>query len=392
MRRLIFGTKRDRQDDLPSINERRSDNGEIAAAADLSVLETAIRALTFPWSPTDQEAFCSPPYPVPAALRPLIARLEDALPADHEAARQRLLSNAQLSPGTYVPSSAYLGIYVPLSAGGGHRIMASRGLPAVVLLLLSHGILTTADGERLVKAVETTGAANTDHDLVVRHLLLRILEAHLTAGDAVAAEKVAAIIASRDGHVGWREVARYHAAHGDAAAFFRNWKHYAARLDTAQMRRLKAQLVAGVAIRAGWREAAGVCGDRRIGDGFLRHAFEPPAHGYDDLLALFGGDAAGTLPEADELHCLVAAAVAESRPRPTADHRGVEKLLARISALDPNESREAMRTRDHLLSTLHMAIGSEETLARLRKQVRTPRLRRDLMRLYSGPPTADHRP
>jgi hypothetical protein len=263
--------------------------------------------------------------------------------------------------------------------------MARDGLPQVLLDLLTHRVLTTADGERLVEAARATDLRAQDRELVVRDLQHRLVEVHLAAGDVAAAGQVAARMSAPWSRTGWREIAAFHAANGDAAAFFRDWGRYEAGRDRAQMTRLKARLVASVAAGQGWRAASDVCRDKRVGVGFLRHAFEPPAHGYDDLVSLFDGEAAGLLPEADELHCLVAAAAAESRPRPLADHHGVENLLARVGALDPSESTEAMRTRDHLLSTLYLAVGSEDTLARLRAQLRTPRLRTEAMHLFTGP-------
>ncbi|WP_154795308.1 hypothetical protein [Occultella kanbiaonis] len=350
------------------------------------VRELGIRALSYRWSDADRLEFRSPPYLLPAGLAPLIGQLDAALPADHEVLRQRLLRTAERTPGAYVPSSAYRGAYVPSSAGGGSRVMARSGLPRVLLDLLLHGVVTPTDGERLVAAAERTDLPAMDRGLVVRDLLLRLVEVNLMTGDVAAAEQVAARMSPEWEYLGWREIASCHAANGDSAAFFRNWRRYDARQDRAAMQRLKTRLVQGVAVHAGWRAAVAVCGDKRIGDGFLLHAFEPPAHGYDDLVTLFSRDAAGVLPEVDELHCLVAAAVAESRPRPLADHRGVDDLLDRIGALDPHESRQAMRARDHLLSTLYFAIGSEDTLGRLRKQIRTPRLRSDARRLFTGPP------
>ncbi|MBZ2196565.1 hypothetical protein [Occultella gossypii] len=364
----------------------------MTAAAGADVCETGIRALSFRWSETDRQQFRSPPYPLPAGLALLIGRLDAALPAEHEAFRQGLLRSADLTPGADVPSSAHRGVYVPWSAGGGSRVMARSGLPRVLLDLLLYGVLTPADGGRLVEAAELTDLSAADRGLVVRDLLLRLVEVNLMSGDVTSAEQVAARMAPEWEYLGWREIASCHAANGDAGPFFGGWSRYDARRDRAQMQSLKTQLVQGVAVREGWQAAVGVCGDKRIGDSFLRHAFEPPAYGYDELVTVFGGDAAGVLTEVDELHCLVAAAVAESRPRPLADHRGAEDLLARIGALNPNESRQAMRARDHLLSTLYLAIGSEDTLARLRKQLRTPRLRSEARRLFTGPPDSGTRP
>lgn len=337
-----------------------------ATALESSLLEIGIQALSFHWSDAESRAFRSPPYPLPAGLIPLLGQLQAALPADSSAGR---LGKA------YVPSSSHYG----------HGVMARDGLPRVLLDLLTHGTLSTADGERLVDAAGATDLPARDRELVVRGLLLRLIEVNLTADDVAAAEVLAALVTAGGNHYGWREIASYHAAKGNAVAFFRNWTHYDASRDRAEMQRLKSKLIKGVAAREGWQAAIEVCGDKRIGDDYLLHAFEPPAYGYDDLVTLFAGDASGVLPEADELHCLVAAAVAESQPQPVADHRGVEVLLARISALEPKEGREAMRARDHLLSTLHRAIGSEDTLASLRKQIRTPRLRSEALHLFTGP-------
>ncbi|MCH1882532.1 DUF6357 family protein [Agrococcus sp. ARC_14] len=330
------------------------------------LIEIAVRALTFPWSEADLRAVASPPYPLPADLRPLIDRLMAALP---EAG----------------PVAAPIGPYVPSSTRHGRRTMAHTGLPRVLLDLVTRGILTRDDGERLIEAAARMDRAPTDRDLVVRALRLRLVEASLLADDVVAAERVAAQIPDPWPHLGWREIARYHAARGGATAFLRGWSHYDAGRDRAEMQRLKRSLVSAIAMREGWEAALETCRDARIGDAFRLHAFAPPAYGYDDLVTLFGGEAAGALAEVDELHCLVAAAVAESRPRPLADHRGVEALLARVAALDADESREAMRARDHLLSTLRMAVGSEDTLARLRAQIRTPRLRSEAMQVFTGP-------
>lgn len=362
----------------PRIDVEREDL--VDSQGDAGLLETGIRALSYPWSDADLETFRSLPYPLPAGLIPLIERLEAELPADHDQLRTGLQAAT-----TYVPSSARRGAYVPLSAGGGARVMARKGLPRVLLDLLLHGVITPTEGAQLVKAAERTDLPAGDRDLVVRDLQLRLIEVHLMAGDFAAAEQLATGMAPEWQSTGWREVAACRAANGDAAGFFRNWSCYDAGRDRADMQRLKTKLVHGVALREGWQAAVEVCGDRRIGDGFLSHAFEPPAYGYDDLEVLFGGDAAGVLTEADELHCLVAAAAAEPRPRPLDDHRGVEDLLSRIGALDPLESKDAMRTRDGLLRTLYVAVGSEDTLARLRALLRSPQLRRQTMRLFVGP-------
>jgi hypothetical protein len=246
------------------------------------VREIGIRALSFRWSDADRQQFRSPPYPLPAGLAPLIGQLDAALPADHEALRQRLIRAAERSPGAYVPSSAYRGSYVPSSAGGGSRVMARSGLPRVLLDLLLHGVLTPTDGERLVEAAERTDLPTMDRGLVVRDLLLRLVEVNLITGGVAAAEQVAARMSPEWEYLGWREIASYHAANGDAAAVLRNWRRYDARQDRAVMQRLKTRLVQGVALRGGWRAAVATCGDKRIGGGLLLHAFEPPAHRYDE--------------------------------------------------------------------------------------------------------------
>lgn len=342
-----------------------ADGGIDAASIGEPLVDIAIRALLFPWSEDERRMLRSPPYPLPAQLRGLVDRLEAALP---------IVDPTPQTIGSYVPSSTF----------HGRRVMARAGLPRVVLDLVTHRTLTRDDGERLIEAAARMDLSATDRDLVVRSLRLRLVEASLMADDVVTAQAIAAAISGTTAHLGWREIAAYHAARGDAAAFLRGWSHYDAGRDRAQLQRLKTRLVRAVAGREGWQAGLEVVRDSRIGDAFRVHAFEPPAYGYDDLLTLFGGDAAGVLAEADELHCLVAAAVAESRPRPLADHHGVDQLLARVAAIDADANRESMRVRDRLLSTLRMAIGSDETLARLRAQIRTPRLRAEAMHLFVG--------
>lgn len=327
--------------------------------AGMDLKDIAALAMHFPWSEEERVAFRSPPYPLPTGLVPAVEALEAALPAGHEHAR-------------------------------GGRVMYRAGLPAVVLRLLRDGVLDRRhDAEFLITTAAESDLPAKDRDLVVRDLLVHLVEVHLGADDVTAAERTAARIGDvtpRSGHLGWRSIAAYHAANGDASSFLRLWSRCDARQDRVEMRRLKEQLIRSLAVREGWRAAVEVCDDKRIGDAFRRHAFEPPASGYYDLHALFSGEAAGVLDEVGELHALVAAVASESPRPPTENHRGVEDLLTRISALDPDVSRAAMRERDHLLFDLRGAVGDEGTLARLRAELRTPRLVREAMRLVDDAP------
>lgn len=322
-------------------------------------------AMRYSWTDEEREAFRSPPYPLPAGLVPAIEALEAALPADHDERRRELIARAD---ETYVPSSFF---------SGARRPMARTGLPAVVLELISDGVLFADmdEVEFLLTTVHDLDLPERDRDAVRHELLRRLVEVHLLGGDLSSALNAAermSTVACVSGHLGWREVAAYFAATGSPTEFLDRWDRYDAHQDLSQLRRLQERLVRTVAIHEGWRAAIEVAEDRRFGAAFRRHAFYARAYGYDDLITLFSGEAAGVLDETGELHALVAAASAETPRPPTADHRGAEELLARISALDPESNGEAMRARDGLLFSLQGAVGEEETLSRLRAQLRTP--------------------
>jgi hypothetical protein len=197
----------------------------------------------------------------------------------------------------------------------------------------------------------------------------------LAAGDLAAAARHAAAMGS-NAWVGHREIGAAHATAGDAAAFFAGWKSYNAREARNRIADLKRTLVSAVAGRQGWQAALAVTKDKRIGPDFALYAFDAEAD-VDGLLALFGGDAAGVLTQADELVVLVRAVCAATPRNPDRDHPRLAEIVDRIITVEPS-TKDTMRWRDGQLFRLWPAIGEQPTLDRVRKAVRTPSIKREL--------------
>lgn len=335
--------------------------------ADRSLLDTALAALTFPWTGADEQAARRAPYPLPVGLLPLVSDLVAALPAQRP-------TDAALT----VDHRRQRGHPRRLYSGGGtdwSRVGHVGRLPRVVLYLLADGVLGIEDGRRLVAACgdPAEAAALTEQLLLI----------HLQQGDLAAAAAAADALGT-DAHRGWRDLGYHHADACQVEEFLALWPRYDVRRDRDELDDLVRTLVGNVARLRGWRSAVALCTTApQIGPGHRVDAFArlrpwPPAHTVEELLNLFAGEAAGVLTEVEELTCLVAAVRDETSEPPGADHPAVPLLLDRIVALGPQRSKPVVRTRDRLLADLRPAVGDEATLARLLRAVHAARLRVDL--------------
>jgi hypothetical protein len=229
-------------------------------------------------------------------------------------------------------------------------------------VLLAAGALTLADADGL--AADLPGLR--------RQAVLTCL----TAGDLPAAHDRAERLGDR-AWVGYRDIAGWHARRGEAAEALALWRRLAATQERHRMALLKTELVQGVARARGWRAALELTADRRFGPAFRTDALAPLA-GTGDVAAVADAVAEAGLDELGQLQLLVTAVVADSPRAPAADHPRLAAVLDRLVAVDPTTDRTTMRTRDALLAGLWPAVGDPATLARLRRALRTPSLKREL--------------
>lgn len=330
---------------------------------DPALSEIVRRALAAPIDGAEEQAWRNRPYRTPTPWRELEAALGAVV---------------QDAPGDVADRLTVGGILVaPTRFGDAVRQGRARSFRAghAVVLLLAAGALDVDDVDALA-----AGDVASGHTLAVWRRQL-VLDA-LAAGDVDAATRAADAIGEHT-FMGHRDIGAFHAARGDAPAFFASWSRYHAATERVGMSRLKQQLVRGVAERDGWAAALTVVGDRRMGPKYAAEAFEAWAATGDvhGLFAVFDGDAAGVLAELDELGLLVTALVAAAPRSPDSDVDGLSEVYARLRAIDPSVDKATMRRRDFLLSRLWPAIGEVATLKAVRATIRTPALRSELKRL-----------
>lgn len=326
------------------------------------VLDVVRRALTQPVPPAEDAARRDPPYPTPAALRDDEAVVRAALAAAGSGSATRPTVRAVLGEVTTFAQAVRLLDHGPFS------FVTATGL------LLTAGALGPDDVESLVPAVDRLRAQAWRRQLVLNRLV---------EDDPAAAAEAADAMDDR-AFAGYRDIGAYHAARGDAPAFFALWRRYeSSREQRFRMADLKRDLVRAVGARDGWAAAVELTRDRRIGPKFAADAFAPWAASGDveGLLAGFDAEASGVLGELDELGVLVAALVAAAPAAPETDVEGLAAVYARLRAVDPTQDKATMRRRDFLLSTLWPAIGEPATLQAVRATIRTPQLRSELKEL-----------
>lgn len=323
-----------------------------------SVLATA---LTYVRTDADREAADNPPYLLPAALRP--ARERVAAELDHrrvEALAETPVVTRVLAPAQTVPTATRFLL-------GDDDI----DFPDAACVLLAAGALTLDEARTLVPLVRGSRPTGLQRQIVV---------SCLTTGDLQQAHLEAEALAPQ-AWIGYRDIARWHARRAESTQALALWPKLASGKERHHMRTLRSELVQHVARVRGWRAALELTSDRRVGASFRTDALRGVAKTGDVelLTAILDDQAAADLDELDKLLLLVTAVVADSPRSPQLDHPRVGELVDRLVAVDPTIDRETMRTRDSLLSQLWPALGSPETLARVRRAVRTPGLRRELM-------------
>ncbi len=332
-------------------------------AADATPSLTSILAMALTFIPTDaeQEAASNPPYLLPASLRTsrerIAVELDDRTvePLAGTPVVTRVLARARS-----VPEATRLLL-------GDDDIDFSDA----VCVLLAAGALTIDDARTLVPLVPGPRPTGLQRQIVVSCLTAGNLhQAHLEA-EALGPEA----------WIGSRDIARWHARRAESRQALDLWPKLASGKERHDMQRLRLDLVHNVARVRGWRAALELTSDRRVGHSFRTDALIGVAESGDVelLTAILADKAAADLSELERLRLLVTAVVADSPRSPQLDHPLVEELIDRLLAVDPTIDSATMRIRDSLLSQLWPALGSSETLARIRKAVRTPGLRRELM-------------
>jgi hypothetical protein len=318
-----------------------------------AVADLVVEGLTAPVTEAESAAARTPPYPVPAARvvprERLLGELTSRLPSEGDGPR-----TVTRIKGTPVP---YRGVVSSLGRPGRFDFADAA------CALLAVGAL--ADLDALAAFLPSYSGAR-------RQLVLN----HLADGDLTGARAAADRIGDGLSWVGYRDIGAALADRGDTAAFFADWKRYAAGRDRHGIADLRRRLVSAVARDDGWRAALAVSADKRVGPDFARYAF----HGMDvdELRQVLAADAAGVLSDVDELTVLAAAVRTATGHNPERDHPLLAGIVDRIIAVDPATDKATMRWRDAELFGLWPAFGDRATLDRVRAAVRTPRYRREL--------------
>jgi hypothetical protein len=264
-----------------------------------------------------------------------------------------------------------------------HGLAATDRLPELIdrltvndtaVLLLAGGRLTVDEvRDHLLAAPDLPAASGLGRQVV---LMLH------DAGDAQAAASAADALGARR-WTGYRDLARRWADAGDVSAFFAHWRDYRAGEARQDMVALKARLVRGVAGRDGWEAGVDLAlRERRLGQQFVLTAIRAAAPtAPEDVADLLAGPAGTHLPELDHLDLLVAAVLHVTPRDPEQEHPMLPGIVDRLIAVDPTADRATLRSRDALLVATWPAQADADTLARVRRAVRTPDLRAQLTRL-----------
>jgi hypothetical protein len=307
--------------------------------------EVVADALRYPYTEEEWGAGHVHPYAIPAALRPHRDRIMRELRSRVEAGGDTPWVVTRMLVDQYRLDSRYL-----------DQLARDRfRFDDAACVLVASAALSIDEAREILLSVPTFRGDSLRRQIVV------------TLRDRGLLDE-ARVEASRIGEYSW-------SAHRDIG-----WRLAVDGRD--RMARLKAALVRGVAEKHGWESAVVLARkDKRLGAGFtlvaLRQAAETMSP--DQLIAFLGRDAQGYLTEEDELRLLVEALLRVTPRNPTSEHPLLLQTIDRISAIDPLGDKATMRSRDALLARLWPTIADEETLKRVRKEVRTPMLKRELM-------------
>lgn len=356
------------------------------------LLDAVLAALQAPLPADEEERWRKAPYPTPTIFReaetlarPIVETLRDA-PEDGP------LYTQQLVGVTWLKEAARL--LLTESSFGGVRFELSN----TVCVLLACGALPVSELGRLLEA-------DRFERLVLARIAAAAVSTHLARADLAAAHDLAddpCWTRSERGKdvrpTAWRTIGEWHLRRAEADEFLALWDRYRTKpvrnfdnkLWLDQVRR---GLITRVSEERGWRAAADLADDARLGDGAYRGAALIPlveAGDVDELRRAHGDPVFAGLTEPARISQEVRALRVHAPRRPDHDHPELAALLERILAIDPLETKEAMRTRDNLLVDCWPLIGDEATLKRVRAALRTPALRRELKVLAREIP--DHPP
>ena len=248
---------------------------------------------------------------------------------------------------------------------------ARQSLPEMVALLVQLGLFSLKTARELADQ----RGSGFDAILVQRAIIARLAR----NGDLDAAEAAAQHPCFGDEQWrGWRVLAWHHASSGDLAGFRRLASKLNARTVKVEIERMRATLIDEVTGREGLE--AGVAAASTLK--------QPPTLAVDALAklgqprrlaeAIAGIPELAALPEDTWNWPMVRALQAEvGRGRLEQDHPDLGWILDRVLAIDPARSRGDQQARDGMLLGLWPAIGEPGTLARVRKEIRAPRTRKE---------------
>ncbi|MBF6343121.1 hypothetical protein IU409_06295 [Nocardia cyriacigeorgica] len=175
----------------------------------------------------------------------------------------------------------------------------------------------------------------------------------IAAGDLDGTRSLAAGLDDEHRWRAYRDIGAELAARGDAPGFFAEWRNYAIARDRDDLAELAKLLVV-----AGREEGAPGAG----------------ADVVEGLQRVLHRDAAGLVPELDQLILLSAVIRSVSEPEPQHNHPLLDDVVDRLVAIGASSGPAVAARRDALLAYLWPAIGDHATRDRVRDAIRTPGL------------------
>ncbi|MCT1458392.1 hypothetical protein M3G03_02345 [Aestuariimicrobium sp. p3-SID1156] len=248
---------------------------------------------------------------------------------------------------------------------------ARQSLPQMVALVVELGLLSLDAARSLVEGARLP----SDSAVLQRAVIARLAR----EGDIDAAISAAQHPCfGEDQWRGWRVLGWHLATRGDLPGFRRLAARFNARTLKVEIERMRATLIGEVTRRDGL--SAGVAAASSLK--------QSPTLAVDALAKLGEpGALAAAIAEIPELAMLpedtwnwplVRALQADVELTALEhDHPDLAWILDRVLAIDPTRSRGDQQARDGMLLSLWPAIGDSETLARVRKEIRAPSIRKE---------------
>lgn len=277
------------------------------------------------------DGFTAPNAAAEEPLRQRILReLEDRLPIEGD------------GPSTVTRALGPIGSYRDTVRALGQSPSGRFEFEDAACALIAVGAVTAEESDDLVPFLPAWSGFR-------RQLVLN----RIAAGDLDGARSLAAGLDDEHRWRAYRDIGAALAARGDAPGFFAELRNYAIARDRDDLAELaKLLVVAG-------REDSGSGAGADVVEGLQR---------------VLVRDAAGLVPELDQLILLSAVIRSVTEPDPQHNHPLLDGVVDRLVAIGASSGPAVVARRDALLVYLWPAIGDHATRDRVREAIRTPGL------------------